>query len=80
MELVISSQSGGRIYDSSAALDMHTYSLCTFTFDNVDDDADDDDDVVVVVMASGEYLASKLYGFVVSTSGYDVLLKLHSLP
>lgn len=61
----MSSQSGGRMYDSSAAaLDMHTYSLCTFAF------------------ASGEYLASKLYGLVESASGYDdsVLLKLHSLP
>lgn len=70
MELVISSHNGGRIYDSSVTLDMHTYSLCTFT------DA----------LASGEYLASKLYGFDESASGYDddddnVLLKLlHSLP
>lgn len=71
MELVISSHSGGRIYDSSVTLDMHTYSLCTLTF----------------VVASGEYLAaSKLYGFNGSASRYDdddvdsVLLKLHSLP
>lgn len=69
MELVISSHSGGRMYDSSAvALDMHTYSLCTFAF--------------AADVASGEYLASKLYGFVESASGYDdsALLKLHSLP
>lgn len=70
---MISSHSGGRIYDSSEALDIHTYSLCTFTCD----------------VASGEYLANRLYGFDESASGYgdvddddddSVLLKLNSLP
>lgn len=71
IELVMSSQSGGRKYDSSAKSLMQMYSFGDFTHIGVD---------VVNVVVFGEYCTDTLYAFK-SFSGDDgILSNAYSLP